>query len=98
MNDNFLINGFTENQFDSSNMNNKNYGLSSNINGYHIGMIIPEILLCMDYDIKNEVFVLPENNIELKGSLFPNNNLKDSEYLFGEILEGLKNRNIVELN
>jgi len=98
LNDNFLINGFTESQFDSNIMNNRNYGLSSYINNYHIGMIIPEILLCLDYDIKNEVFFLPENNIELKGSLFQNNNLKDCEYLFTEILEVIKKKNIVEIN
>jgi len=96
LNDNLLINGFTES--DSNIMNNRNYGLSSYINGHHIGMIIPEIILYLNYDIKNEVFFLPENNIDLKGSLFPNNNMKDCEYLFGEILEVIKKRNIAELN
>ena len=98
LNDNFLINGFTESQINSSFMNNYNYGLSSNINGHHIGMIIPEIIFYLDYDIKNEVFFLHENYIDLKGSLFPNNNMKDSEFIFGEILEGLKNRKTAELN
>jgi len=98
LNDNFLINGFTESQFDSNILNNRNYGLSNHINGYHIGMIIPEILLYLNYDIKNELFFIPENNNDLKGSLFPNNNLKECEILFEEILEILKKRNVVELN
>jgi len=41
---------------------------------------------------------MPENNNDLKGSLFLNNNLKNCEIFFGEILEVLKNRNIAELN
>jgi len=97
LNNDFLINGFTESQFDSNILNNRNYGLSNHINGNHIGMIIPEILLYLNYDIKNDVFFIPENNNDLKGSLFPNNNLKDCEYSVGEILEVLKKRNI-ELN
>jgi len=52
----------------------------------------------MNYDIKNEVFFMTENNNDLKGSLFLNNNLKNCEIFFGEILEVLKNRNIAELN
>ena len=98
LNDNLLIEGFVESQFDSYNINSKNFGLSSYINGYHIGKIIPEILLFLDYDITNDVFILSENNIDLKGSLFPNNNMKDSEFLIGEILEAIKSRKMVELN
>ena len=98
LNDNFLIEGFVDSQCDSYNINSKNYGLSCYINGHHIGMIIPEILLCLDYDHTNNAFILLENNIDLKGSLFPNNNMKDSEFLIGEILEVIKNRKNAELN
>ena len=46
LDENLCINGFTEmNQIGSNFTMNNNYGLTYSINGYHIGLIIPEILL-----------------------------------------------------
>jgi hypothetical protein len=57
LDENLIINGFTGmNQIGSNFTINNNYGLSYNINGHHIGKIIPEILLQMNYDAKRNKF------------------------------------------
>ena len=96
---NLIINGFTNmNQIGSNFTINNNYGLSYNINGHHIGMIIPEILLQMNYDIKTNSFYLSKTNIDLKGNLYSINNFKDLDDKFSKILEILKQKKISEIN
>jgi hypothetical protein len=73
------VNGFTEINSTGTNftMNNNNYGLSHYVNGHHIGLIIPDILLQMNYDNKSNSFSLSKTNIDLKGNLYSIHNLKD---------------------
>ena len=99
LDENFIINGFTEmNQIGSNFTMNNNYGLTQFINGYHIGSIIPEILLQMNYDIKTKAFAFSKVDIDLKGYLYPIHNLKEIEDNIEKILEALKDRKISDLN
>jgi len=88
------VNGFTEINSTGTNftMNNNNYGLSHYVNGHHIGLIIPDILLQMNYDIKSNSFFLSKTNIDLKGNLYSINNLKDLDSKIEKILDILKER------
>ena len=96
---NLIINGFTGmNQIGSNFTLNNIYGLSFNINGHHIGIIIPEILLQLNYDVNSNTFSLTKNNIDLKGNLYQINNFKDYDSKINKILEILKERKISEQN
>ena len=98
LNDNLQINGFTGmNQMGNFTINN-NYGLSYNINGHHIGTVIPEILLQMNYDMKTNTFFLSKNNIDLKGNLYPSNNIKSLDDKITKVLDALKYKKNNELN
>ena len=99
LDENFIINGFTEMASIGSNFTmNNNYGLSQFVNGYHICSIIPEILLQMNYDIKTKTFAFSKTDIDLKGYLYPIHNLKEIEGNIEKILEVLKERKISDLN
>ena len=100
LDENLFINGFTGINQTSSNfiINNNNYGLSYNINGHHIGTIIPEILLHINYDNKLNSFYITKKNIDLKGNLYPIHNLKEFDEKIFKILQLIKNRNIAELD
>ena len=99
LDENLIINGFTGmNQMGSNFTLNNNYGLSYNINGHHVGMVIPEILLQMNYDIKSNTFSLSKNNIDLKGNIYSIHNFKDLDEKITKILGILKERKIAELN
>ena len=93
LDENLCINGFTEmNQIGSNFTMNNNYGLTYSINGYHIGLIIPEILLQLNYDPKTDSFSFLQNNIDLKGYLYPIHNLKDLDSKIIKILDILKQK------
>ena len=99
LDENLLINGFTGmNQTDSNFTMNNCYGLSYNIFGHHIGLIIPEILLQLDYDNKNNTFFLSKNNIDLKGYLYSNTHLKELDNNIAKILDVIKKRKNDEFN
>ena len=66
LSDAYSISNETEFAVNSS----KVYDLNSSIIGHHIGIIIPEILMQLEY--KNEQFKLKKENTELKAILFPN--------------------------
>ena len=57
---------------------NNNYGLTQSLYGHHIGTVIPEILLQMEY--KNDKFIVPKNEIELKGNLYPVSTWKELDH------------------
>ena len=96
---NLIINGFTGmNQMGSNFTLNNIYGLSFNINGHHIGIIIPEILLQINYDSKNDSFFLSKTNIDLKGSLYHITNFKDFDSKIAKILDILKEKQNSESN
>ena len=99
LNENLIINGFIGMNHIGSNFTiNNNYGLSYNINGHHIGILIPEILLQMNYDIKSNNFLLSKNNIDIKGNLYSINNFKDLDDKLSKILEIIKEKNTSENN
>ena len=97
LDENLIINGFTEiNQIGSNFIWGNNYDLTHIINGHHIGLIIPEILLYMNYDLKTNSFFLPKNSIDLKGYLYPINSFKELDERIPLILEELRARKIME--
>ena len=99
LDENFHINGFTEiAQIGSNFTMSNNYGLSQIINGYHIGMIIPEILLQLNYNSKTNSFSLLKNNIDIKGYLYPIHNLKELNGKITKILDVIKEKKISESN
>ena len=85
LSDAYSISNETEFAVNSS----KVYDLNSSIIGHHIGIIIPEILMQLEY--KNEQFKLKKENTELKAILFPNliDNI-DNEKLVEVIINKIK--------
>ena len=83
------INGFTEMTKSGApfTMNN-NYGLTQSLYGHHIGTVIPEILLQMKY--KDEKFIVPKNEIELKGNLYPVSTWKELDHKVEAVLNKIK--------
>ena len=83
------INGFTEMTKSGApfTMNN-NYGLTQSLYGHHIGTVIPEILLQMEY--KDEKFSVPKNEIELKGNLYPVSTWKELDHKIEAVLNKIK--------
>ena len=83
------INGFTEMTKSGSpfTMNN-NYGLTQSLYGHHIGTVIPEILLQMEY--KDEKFSVPKNEIELKGNLYPVSTWKELDHKVEAVLNKIR--------
>ena len=99
LDENMHINGFTAMVQIGSNFTiNNNYGLSQLINGYHIGLIIPEILLQMYYDIKTNNFSFLKNNLDIKGYLYPIHNFNILNSKIEKILETIKEKRISELS
>ncbi len=100
LDDNCIINGFTEmNQIGSDFTMNNNYGLSQYINGYHIGLLIPEILLQMNYDIKENSFSFLKDNTDIKGYLYPIQNATSGlEDKLRKVLDIIKDRKNSEIN
>jgi hypothetical protein len=83
------INGFTEMTKSGApfTMNN-NYGLTQSLYGHHIGTVIPEILLQMEY--KDEKFIIPKNEIELKGNLYPVSTWKELDHKVEAVIAKIK--------
>jgi hypothetical protein len=83
------INGFTEMTKSGApfTMNN-NYGLTQSLYGHHIGTVIPEILLQMEY--KDEKFIVPKNEVELKGNLYPVSTWKELDHKLDAVLNKIK--------
>ena len=92
------INGFSDISQEGSSftMNNKRYNLNPIIIGYHIGLIIPDILLLLEY--KNDEFNIIKKDYLLKGYLYPiekeKEKIKDIKYKADIILEKIKNNKI----
>ena len=99
LDENLMISGFTEiNQMGSNFIWGNNYDLTHFINGHHIGLIIPDILLYLNYDIQTNTFSLPKNSIDLKGYLYPTTNFRELDERIPLILEELRTRKIIEYN
>ena len=93
LDDNLIINGFTGLMQTGSNFSmNNSYGLTYGINGHHIGLIIPEIILQINYDINKNIFNLSQNGVDLKGNLYPLLNFQDYDKKIKKILDIIKTK------
>ena len=85
------INGFTDiTKTGAPFTMNNNYGLTQSLCGHHIGTVIPEILLQMEY--KNEKYIFPKNDIELKGNLYPVSTWKELDHKVEAVLNRIKEK------
>ena len=99
LNNKLHIDGFTESDqiiTDFTVNNSANFGLSQLSIGYHIGLIIPDILFQIDYDIKNNTFFLNKENTDLKGYFYPIHYTKELNMKISKILEIIKNKKLRE--
>ena len=95
--ENFIVNGFTEIYQIGTNFTLGNtYDLSNIIKGHHIGLIIPEILLQLDYDDKTNTFTVPKSSIDLKGYLYSITNFRELDDKIQNLLEVIKKRKSME--
>ena len=89
------INGYTEmSQVDSSFTLSNGFNLTPNILGYHIGIFIPDILALIEY--KNDQFDITKKDYELKGYLYPVENLNNLKNRLDIILAKIKENKINE--
>ena len=85
----FKINGFTEmTQAGASFTMNNNYGLTQGLYGHHISIILPEILLQLEY--KDQKFNIPKSEIDLKGNLYPVAVWKELDNKVDNVLDKIK--------
>ena len=81
------INAFSE--VDAPFTLEKGYNLKHGLYGYHIGLIIPDILPMIEY--KNDEFNIIKTNMELKGYLYQTNNIINVKPKVDAVLEKIKN-------
>ena len=87
------ISGFTEmGNIGSTFTMGVGYNLSHNLYGYHIGLIIPDILPLLEY--KNEEFYINKKDLELKGYLYQITSFSDIKAKVKNILEKIKNSTV----
>jgi len=86
------INGFTDITKPGSSFTMRaGYNLNQGILGYHIGLIIPDILPLLEY--KKEEFNIIKKNCELKGYLYQTNNFNNIKTKVDKILDKIKSFN-----
>ena len=84
------INGFTETaEITTEYTVNNKFNLSYNIIGNHIGIIMPDILLLLEF--KNDEFNIIRKDCELKGNLYAIDKVKDIKNKIDIILDKIKN-------
>ena len=87
---NFKISGFTEiNSSGNEFTVNNNYTIPQSIIGYHIGLIIPEILPFLDF--KNNEFIMQKLDCSIKGNLYSNTKYSKYETKIDNILNKIMN-------
>ena len=87
------INGFTEMAQTGSPFTMSNgYNLTHGILGYHIGVIIPDILPLLEY--KNNEFNIIKKDFELKGYLYPVEKTLEIKNKINIIFEKIKNNKV----
>ena len=85
----FKINGFTEmTQGGASFTMNNNYGLTQGLYGHHISLVLPEILLQLEY--QDNKFTIPKSEIDLKGNLYPVAVWKELDNKVENVLDKIK--------
>ena len=83
------INGFSENAGTGASFTiDEGYNLSPALYGYHIGIIIPDILPLLIF--KDEEFCVMNNGLELKGYLYQVHNLNNLKSKVDIILDKIK--------
>jgi len=83
------INGFTQSSGTGSPFSIEGrYNFSKRLYGYHIGLIIPDILTLLE--CKNGEFNIIKKNLDLKGYLYLYNKIKDIKDKVNIILEKIK--------
>ena len=83
------ISGFTEIIKPGSSFTmSAGYNLNQGILGYHIGLIIPDILPLLEY--KKEEFNIIKKNCEIKGYLYQTNNFNNLKPKVDKILDKIK--------
>ena len=87
------INGFTEMAQTGSPFTMSNgYNLTHGLLGYHIGVIIPDILPLLEY--KNNEFNIVKKDFELKGYLYPVEKTLEIKDKINIIFEKIKNNKV----
>ena len=87
----FKINGFTEmTQGGASFTMNNNYGLTQGLYGHHISLVLPEILLQLEY--QENKFTIPKSEIDLKGNLYPVAVWKELDNKVDNVLDKIKQK------
>ena len=81
------INHFSE--VDAPFNTEKGYNLKHGLYGYHIGLIIPDILPILEF--KNDEFNFTRTNVELKGYLYQTSNIINVKSKVDAVLEKIKN-------
>ena len=91
------INGFTEdfgsglnNDMENFIIKGNNFGLTQSIIGHHIGMVIPDVLLFLDFDEEKNCFNIKKIGTELKAYLYPINPWKEIEHKVEYFLDNIK--------
>ena len=97
LNKEFKINGLTDmiGQGEMYTMAN-NYGLTQGLCGHHIGIVLPEILLQLEY--KDGEYFVQKGDIDLKGTLYPVSVWKDFENKVENILSKIKQNGKLQNN
>ena len=84
------INGFSNsNSPDLSFTMGEGYNLHHHLFGYHIALIIPDILPLLEF--KNEEFNIIKKDCEIKGYLYQINNINEIKLKVDQILDKIKN-------
>jgi len=93
LDNNLKINGFTEmSQPGTSFTMSNGYNLTHGILGYHIGVIIPDILPLLEY--KNEEFNIIKKDYEFKGYLYPVEKTLEIKNKIHIIFDKIKNNKV----
>ena len=85
----FKIYGFTQMDNFGPKLNINIFNLKNKIIGYHIGIIIPEIFMILEY--KNGYFDINKNDCELKGNFYPVEQINNLKIKIDNILKKIKN-------
>ena len=83
----FKINGFSEMPKSGQTL----YNLNHTLYGYHIGLIIPDILPLLEF--RNEEFNIIKEDIELKGYLYQIDKIDNIKNKVDAVLDKIKNNN-----
>lgn len=93
----FKINGLTDIFSQGGNYSNSNYALDRNIINCHMGLIIPDLLLQLEYKEGVGFFVVKED-VDLKGVLYTLNSNRGINERIERLLEKIKQHGKLHVN